>query len=64
LPAVSFIKPVGKYDEHAGYSTGLSSEQHTADLIERVKNSSYWEDAAIVVTYDDFGGRYDHVPRR
>jgi phospholipase C len=37
LPEVSFIKPVGEYDEHAGYSTVLSSEQHTADLIEQIK---------------------------
>ena len=62
LPEVSFIKPVGEYDEHAGYSTVLSSEQHTADLIEQIKNTSYWEDTAIIVTYDDFGGWYDHVP--
>lgn len=62
LPAISFIKPVGKYDEHAGYSTVLSSEQHTVELIERVRSSPYWEDVAIIVTYDDFGGWYDHVP--
>jgi acid phosphatase len=62
LPSVSFIKPLGKYDEHAGYSTVLNSEQHTVDLIEQVKNSSYWEETAIIVTYDDFGGWYDHVP--
>ena len=62
LPSVSFIKPLGKYDEHAGYSTVLSSEQHTADLIEQVKSSSYWKDTALIITYDDFGGWYDHVP--
>ena len=62
LPAVSFIKPLGVYDEHAGYSTVLASEQHVVGLIERVKSSPYWERAAIVVTYDDFGGFYDHVP--
>ena len=56
LPYVSFIKQLGKYDEHAGYLTVLSSEQHTAELIEQVKNSPYWEDTAIIVTYDDFGG--------
>ena len=39
----------------------LSSEQHAADLIERMKGSSYWEETAII-TYDDFGGWYDHVP--
>lgn len=40
----------------------LSSEQHAVELIERVKNSFYWEETAVIVTYDDFGGWYDHVP--
>jgi acid phosphatase len=61
LPAVSFIKPEIGYDEHPGKSAVLASEQHVADLIEQVKNSSNWENAAIIVTYDDFGGWYDHV---
>jgi acid phosphatase len=61
LPVVSFIKPLGKYDEHAGYSTVMAGEQHAADLIERVKHSPYWEKTAVIVAYDDFGGWYDHV---
>ncbi len=61
LPAVSFVKPLGRYDEHAGYSTVLDSELHLVDLIERVKASSVWDRTAIIVTYDDFGGWYDHV---
>jgi acid phosphatase len=71
LPAVSFVKPIGKYDEHAGYSTVLESEehaveliereQHAVELIERVKSSPDWDSTAIIVTYDDFGGWYDHV---
>jgi phospholipase C len=27
-----------------------------------VRNSEYWEDSLIVVTYDEHGGRWDHVP--
>jgi acid phosphatase len=61
LPAVSFVKPLGKDDEHAGYSTVLTSEQHAADLIGRVKASAYWDKTAVILTYDDFGGWYDHV---
>jgi acid phosphatase len=61
LPAVSFIKPLGIYDEHAGYSAIKAAEQHAVDLIQAVQNSPYWERSAIVVTYDDFGGWYDHV---
>jgi phospholipase C len=61
LPAVSFIKPLGIYDEHAGYSAVEAAEQHAADLIDAVQSSSYWERAVVIVTYDDFGGWYDHV---
>jgi len=61
LPAVSFVKPLGIVDEHAGYSSVLDSERHAVDLIERVKASSAWEHCAIIVTYDDFGGWFDHV---
>jgi phospholipase C len=61
LPAVSFIKPLGIYDEHAGYSAVEAAESHTSKIIEAVQGSPYWESAAIVVTYDDFGGWYDHV---
>jgi acid phosphatase len=61
LSAVSFIKPLGLFDEHAGYSAVESAESHAVELIEAVKASPYWERSAIVVTYDDFGGWYDHV---
>lgn len=61
LPAVSFVKPLGKNDEHAGYSTVLTSEQHAAYLIGRVKASADWDKTAVILTYDDFGGWYDHV---
>jgi len=61
LPAVSFIKPLGILDEHAGYSTVAGAENHAVELIEAVQASPFWERSAIVVTYDDFGGWYDHV---
>jgi acid phosphatase len=61
LPAVSFIKPLGIFDEHAGYSAVEAAESHAVELIEAVKASPFWERSAIVVTYDDFGGWYDHV---
>ena len=56
LPSVSFIKPLGKYDEHAGYSTVLISEQHTNDLIEQVNNSPLREQTASMLKYDDLAG--------
>ena len=32
-----------------------------ADLVNAVQNSPYWNDTAIIITYDEHGGRWDHV---
>ncbi|MGI8588879.1 MAG: alkaline phosphatase family protein [Chloroflexia bacterium] len=61
LPAVSFIKPYGQDNEHPGYTSLLAGQQHVADLVNAVKTSPYWADTAIIITYDEFGGRWDHV---
>jgi acid phosphatase len=62
LPAVSFVTQLSAYDEHPAHATVLQSEEHIADLIEQVKHSPEWKKTAIIVSYDDFGGWYDHVP--
>lgn len=62
LPAVSYIKPIGEVDSHAGYSTVAAGETHAVELVRAVERSPYWTRAVIIVTYDDFGGWYDHVP--
>jgi phospholipase C len=61
LPAVSFIKPLGPNNEHPGYADLLQGQQHVADIVNAVKNSKYWDHTLIVVTYDEHGGRWDHV---
>jgi len=61
LPAVSFIKPLGPDNEHPGYAALLQGQQHVADLVHAVQNSPYWADSAIIITYDEPGGRWDHV---
>jgi phospholipase C len=62
LPAVSFIKPIGADNEHPGYASELNGQQHVADLISAVQASPAWAETAIIVTYDEHGGRWDHVP--
>jgi phospholipase C len=62
LPAVSFIKPIGGYNEHAGYSDLLRGQQYAADLVKAVQESPVWKDSVIIITYDEGGGRWDHVP--
>jgi phospholipase C len=61
LPAVSFIKPLGPDNEHPGYATELNGQLHVADLVSTIQNSPYWSDTAIIITYDEHGGRWDHV---
>jgi acid phosphatase len=61
LPAVSFIKPLGPDNEHPGYATLLQGQQHVARIVRAIQNSSAWKDTAIIITYDENGGRYDHV---
>jgi len=61
LPAVSFIKPLGPDNEHPGYASLLQGQQHVADIVNAVKNSDYWGHVLIIVTYDEHGGRWDHV---
>lgn len=61
LPAVTFLKPVGINNEHPSYTDVKTGEVHTASIIEAIKASSIWNDAVILVTYDENGGFYDHV---
>lgn len=61
LPAVSFVKPLGANNEHPGYADILTGENHVLQLINAVRNGPNWKDAAIVITYDENGGFWDHV---
>jgi acid phosphatase len=61
LPAVSFVKALGPNNEHPGYATLLQGQQHVADLVHEVQNSPAWADTAIIITYDEHGGFWDHV---
>jgi phospholipase C len=61
LPAVSFIKPLGPDNEHPGYANLVRGQQYVADLVSAVQSSDYWEDTVILITYDENGGRWDHV---
>jgi phospholipase C len=61
LPAVAFVKPLGPDNEHPGYSNLLRGQQHVADLVDRIRQSPYWNDTVIIITYDENGGRWDHV---
>ncbi|HTA81939.1 MAG TPA: alkaline phosphatase family protein [Bacteroidia bacterium] len=61
LPAVSFIKPLGINNEHPGYANLLRGQKHVDSIVQQVMKSKYWENTVIIITYDEHGGRYDHV---
>ncbi|HEY3972143.1 MAG TPA: alkaline phosphatase family protein [Candidatus Sulfotelmatobacter sp.] len=62
LPAVSWVIPAGQNSDHAGTLTNTSGPSWVASIVNAIGNSSYWSNTAIVVTWDDWGGWYDHVP--
>jgi phospholipase C len=61
LPSVSFIKQLGPDNEHPGYTNLLLGQQSTADIVHAIQNSPQWANTAIIITYDEHGGRWDHV---
>ena len=61
LPAVSFYKPEGLYNQHPGYANVTNADQKIADLVTKLKASPQWKNMVIVVTYDENGGQWDHV---
>lgn len=62
LPAVSFIKPIGAENEHPGYASEPQGDSHLVELIKAIENSPNAKNTMVIVTYDDFGGQWDHVP--
>jgi phospholipase C len=63
LPQVSFVVPsfARGWDEHppADVSVGMRIQQ---ELITALRESSAWDAAAYILTYDEHGGYFDHVP--
>ena len=61
LQAVSFVKPIGLENEHPGYTSETPGSNHLVDLVTGIENSACRKNTMIVVTYDEFGGQWDHV---
>jgi acid phosphatase len=62
LPTVSFVKPYGAENEHPGYASEPNGSDHLVDLLKAVDAGPQAKDTLVVVTYDEFGGQWDHVP--
>ncbi|WP_394789068.1 acid phosphatase [Rhodoferax sp.] len=61
LPAVTFYKPQGNLNMHAGYADVTSGDRHIAHAIKLLRASPQWENMVVVVTVDENGGWWDHV---
>ena len=62
LLPVSFIKPLGEENEHPGYASESVGSSHLVDLLKAVFNGKDGHNTLVIVTYDEFGGQWDHVP--
>lgn len=60
LPAVSWLVTDARHSDHAPASICLG-ENWAVRMINSVMASKYWKSTAIFLTWDDFGGFYDHV---
>jgi phospholipase C len=68
LPAVTWVIPEVGESDHAGANKGLGP-QWVASIVNAVGNQAtcdsgegYWNDTVIFITWDDWGGWFDHVP--
>jgi phospholipase C len=60
MPAVSYLKAAEYQDGHPGYSDPLDEQNFLVTTINKIEKSRFWPSTAIVVTYDDSDGWYDH----
>jgi acid phosphatase len=61
LKQVSIIKPIGAENEHPGYASEHSGSSHLVDLLTSIQGSKCAKSTMVIVTYDEFGGQWDHV---
>jgi phospholipase C len=61
LPQVVFLKEIGQDNEHPGYSSLLHGQLAAMGLVDMVRQSPYWKDSVVIITYDENGGLWDHV---
>jgi acid phosphatase len=61
LDSVSFDKPVGLENEHPGYTSVSRGSNHLVELLQSIEGSACAKDTMVIVTYDEFGGQWDHV---
>ena len=61
LPGVSYLKAPAYQDGHAGYSDPLDEQTFLTSTINHLESLPSWRSTAVVITWDDSDGWYDHV---
>jgi len=61
LADVVWLTPTGAASDHAGVTDG-TGPSWVASVVNAIGESRYWNTTAIILTWDDWGGWYDHVP--
>ncbi len=61
MPSVSYLKATTAQSGHPGESDPLDEQQWIVNTMNQIEQSRYWSSTAIVITYDDSDGWYDHV---
>ncbi|WP_408530567.1 acid phosphatase [Paraburkholderia nemoris] len=61
LPPVTFYKPQGNLNMHAGYADVASGDRHITHAVKALRSSPQWENMVVIVTVDENGGWWDHV---
>jgi phospholipase C len=60
LANVSWVIPTGQASDHAVINQGLGPSW-VASIVNAIGQSQYWNNTVILITWDDWGGWYDHV---
>ena len=61
LKPVTFWKPIGEENEHPGYASEPDGNSKLVDVLQSIESSGCAKNTMVIVTYDEFGGEWDHV---
>ncbi len=60
LPAVVYLKAPAFQDGHPGNSNPMDEQNFVASVVTALQGAQEWSTSAVIVTYDDSDGWYDH----
>ncbi|MGY4819346.1 acid phosphatase [Pseudomonas chlororaphis subsp. piscium] len=61
LPPVTFYKPQGNLNMHAGYADVAAGDRHIVRALKVLRESPQWQNMVVIVTVDENGGWWDHL---